>query len=634
MKRWIVMPLAVLFFFNVAGSERWRVLTDGGGVVWQVSDDGSPAHSDFIEMSGLRVSVDCSFVVSADRTLALARKLFWPAFRKQPNNTFGTLSESFGDNNTPSLLFDGERMAEKAERVEFDGVLRTTSRIADSLLATRLVFPSVELPASYELIAVTNIGNRAVRVSSGKDVRRTLLGCDGRYETCAQIRPLDDIVLMPGEGAEWALTFCARRVDCEETAQDVAKELAARRTRIDEIAGSCVLVTGNAVLDTMFRLAKIHAAENIFATRGGLMHSPGGGHYYAGTWCNDQIEYAGPWFAVSGDNMALEASMNAYCHYMPFMAPDYSPIPSSVIAEGCDYWNGAGDRGDAAMWAYGATRFALASGRRDWAERLLPGIRWTLEYCRRKLNAEGVVLSDTDELEGRLPAGQANLCTSSLYYDALRHAAAVMREFGHGGEAADYSRRADKMHRAIERYFGADIGGFRTYRYYDGCEVLRSWIGIPLCMGIFERADGTADALFSSRLWTCGGMLSVEGDAKGMIWDRSALYAFRGLLAAGQTDVAMPRLLEYSCSRLLGEHVPYPIEAWPEGDRRQLSAESALYCRIFVEGLFGIDPTGFDAFDIKPRLPIGWMSMELRNINAFGRKFSVRVTDKGTEIKE
>jgi hypothetical protein len=125
----------------------------------------------------------------------------------------------------------------------------------------------------------------------------------------------------------------------------------------------------------MFRIAKIHAAENIFATHGGLMHSSGGGHYYAGTWCNDQIEYAGPWFAFTGDETALEASMNAYCHYMPFMASDYAPIPSSVIAEGFDYWNGVGDRGDAAMWAYGAARFVLASGRKDWAERLLPGLR-------------------------------------------------------------------------------------------------------------------------------------------------------------------------------------------------------------------------------------------------------------------
>lgn len=42
------------------------------------------------------------------------------------------------------------------------------------------------------------------------------------------------------------------------------------------------------------------------------------------------------------------------------MNSDYKPIPSSIIAEGKDTWNGAGDRGDAAMIAYGAARYALA----------------------------------------------------------------------------------------------------------------------------------------------------------------------------------------------------------------------------------------------------------------------------------
>ncbi len=617
-----------------AESSRWAVKPDGCGVTWDVDCDNSPAHSDFMEMSGLRVSLDCTFAVAADRTMTIGRKLFWPSFRKQPNNTHGTLSASFAADETPSLSVDGGRAKEVAERVAFDGVLEITSRIADSLFVTRRVFPSTQSPASYELLAVTNVGNRTMRISAGGDVVRIALGCDGRYEISARMRPAGDMSLKPGESAEWSLTFCARRVDCKDATKDVVAELAARRVRIDEIADSCILVTGDPVLDTMFRLAKIHAAENIFATRGGLMHSPGGGHYYAGTWCNDQIEYAGPWFAFTGDETALEASMNAYCHYMPFMADDYAPIPSSVIAEGFDYWNGAGDRGDAAMWAYGAARFALASGRRNWAERLLPGIRWTLEYCHRHVNAQGVVASDTDELEGRLPSGKANLCTSSLYYDALRHAAIIMRELGCGGESANYNRRAGEIRQAIERYFGADVHGFRTYRYYEGCKVLRSWIGIPLTMGIYERSEETCAALFSPHLWMGGGMLSAEGDAKGVTWDRSALYAFRGLLAAGRTDATMPRILAYSRERLLGNHVPYPVEAWPEGGRRQLSAESALYCRVFTEGLFGIDPVGFGKFDVKPHLPSGWRKMELRRVRTFGKRLSVSVTDKGAEVKE
>ena len=33
------------------------------------------------------------------------------------------------------------------------------------------------------------------------------------------------------------------------------------------------------------------------------------------------------------------------------MNDEFKPIPSSIIAEGLDFWNGAGDRGDMAMIA-------------------------------------------------------------------------------------------------------------------------------------------------------------------------------------------------------------------------------------------------------------------------------------------
>ena len=327
--------------------------------------------------------------------------------------------------------------------------------------------------------------------------------------------------------------------------------------------------------------------------------------------------------------------MNAYRQYLPFMAEDYAPIPSSVIAEGRDYWNGAGDRGDAAMWAYGAARFVLTAGRRDWAEELRPGIRWSLEYCRRRLTEDGVVASDSDEMEGRLRSGKANLNTSSLCYDALRHAAIVERTLGDEKAAEDYEMRAARLRAAIDRHFGAEMHGFKTYRYYDGCTVLRSWIGSPLCAGIFDRARGTADALLSPYLRTRNaGLLSAEGEPTGITWDRSQLYAFRGIFAAGLVDRAWADFIAYSRTRLLGEHVPYPVEAWPEGDMRHLSAEGALYCRVVTEGLFGLDPAGMDTFHANAWLPKGMRRMALRNVRAFGRVFDVEVDENGKRLRD
>ena len=83
-----------------------------------------------------------------------------------------------------------------------------------------------------------------------------------------------------------------------------------------------------------------------------------------------------------------ESALNSYMHFARFMNDEYKPIPSSIIAEGIDIWNGAGDRGDAAMIAYGAARYALVRSRREEAMKLWPLVEWCLEYCKRKLNDE------------------------------------------------------------------------------------------------------------------------------------------------------------------------------------------------------------------------------------------------------
>jgi hypothetical protein len=192
-----------------------------------------------------------------------------------------------------------------------------------------------------------------------------------------------------------------------------------------------------------------------------------------------------------------------------------------------------------------------------------------------------------------------------------------------------YEEQAVKLKAAIEKYFGSRIDGFDTYKYYKENDTLRAWICIPLAMGIFDRKAGTIDALFSSRLWTPDGLASLAGDKT--FWDRSTLYALRGVLSAGETEKALRFLTYYSIRRLLGDHVPYPVESYPEGNQRQLSAESGLYCRIFTEGLFGIRPTGLHSFSLTPRLPAAWPVMRLRHIRAFERDLDIvveRVTGK------
>ena len=137
--------------------------------------------------------------------------------------------------------------------------------------------------------------------------------------------------------------------------------------------------------------------------------------------------------------------------------------------------------------------------------------------------------------------------------------------------------------------------------------------------------------MFSPRLWTENGLLTQVGSET--FWDRSTLYALRGVYACGETEKATDYLRFYSSQRLLGEHVPYAIEAWPEGNQRHLSAESGLYCRIITEGMFGIRPTGLNSFVFTPRLPQEWDHMNLRKICAFNQVFDIEVKRLGDQLQ-
>ncbi len=603
---------------------RWTIHPTENAVVWTPAP--GEAHTDDYEMAGYR----CAFVVkygTDERGFVLTHHPIFPTLRLRPNNTHATYQMDVPDEKWPRLVLLPERepVKETLVRVKLNGTIEIETTAAEGKLKIRRIcFPSTEVRAAYELLTAENTGAEPLELGATileNEVDQTMgpMGiniCEIKTDLGSRLGKLS-----PGASFTAWIAVTGRVANENPPAEDPAAEYLRRLRTIERLTAPMKLDTGNRALDLMFRFAKLRAGESVYRTRYGLIHSPGGYSYFAATWCNDQVEYAGPYFAYTGDEALLEASMNAYRMYMPFMSDRYEPIPSSVIAEGIDYWNGAGDRGDAAMYLYGASRFALTSGRREYAEELLPAIEWCAEYCERKKTADGVIASDRDELEGRFPSGDANLCTSTLAYAGLLSAAALEREIGSADTAAVYEKRAAKLAAAIERWFGAEIHGYKTYRYYEGCEILRSWICMPLCVGLFDRAAATADALCSPYLMRRDGLLTAEGSTT--IWDRSTLYGLRGIFASGSADRAEELLAVYVENRLLGERVPYPVEAYPEGGRRHLSGESALFCKIILEGICGLAPTGLSSFTVKPTLPHALDHLYLRGVRAHGAVFSV-----------
>lgn len=611
-------------------SPRWHIAPDNK-IVWTV--DGQIPHEDHIEMSGKQVSVVLRYGVDCNGGFTLNKSMVWPLLRTIPNNTHASLMRRYDWNPLSGITVNGRSFTnEKVKDITLKGMLTVKSTFDQGYYGqwelTREYLPSAELPALVELYQVVNTGkgNLSIEIPEDGFVAHTdpARGVTGSYTIEGKLDRNGFFTLQPGDTLRFTASVSAHRQNESPVKIDAEAEKAKRMDLVNGWMDKLVLETPDSVINRMFAFSKIRACESIYETQGGPMHGPGGESYYAAIWANDQAEYINAYFPFTGYEYGNASALNSFRHFARFMNDEWKPIPSSIVAEGLDIWNGVGDRGDAAMIAYGASRYALAYGNREVAEELWQLITWCLEYCKRKLNAEGVVTSDTDELENRFPSGDANLCTSSLYYDALISASYLAKELNKGSKIANtYRSQAAELRKNIEKYFGAKVEGFDTYAYYKGNDILRSWICIPLTVGINERAQGTIDALFSPRLWTENGLLTQAGDQT--FWDRSTLYALRGVYAAGETEKATDYLHRYSATRLLGEHVPYAIEAWPEGGQRHLSAESGLYGRIITEGMFGIRPVGFKEFIATPRLPQAWNEMRLRNICAFGTTFDMEI---------
>ena len=579
---------------------RWKI----GIPKKKIVSDNFNNHLDDIEMSGEKVSGIIKYG-SIDNEVVIKRHIVFPMFRIQPNVTQSSYQLDIDD----SIL----NIKESFVKVEIDGILHIHAK-TDNFNIVHHFYPSTTLPIFYEQIEIENITDKDQIINYDKNKEIAVkLGCEGYIyvdRTCdkciTQIKPQEKVILTFG--------FSARFANNEIPQENDSYNLRAKR--VNELLEQCDFSCGNDIIDTMFAFAKIRAGESIFNTRNGKIHSPGGSNYYAAIWCNDELEYANPWFGFTGDKILNEAVLNSIKWFEPYMNDDLLPIPSSIICEGTDYWNGAKDRGDASMFLYGTCRYVLETGI-SINNNIGKQLKWAYEYIKTKINDDNVVISDTDELEGRLSSG-INLNTSSLTYGGLRYYGEILKNNNETNKAKECFDLADRIKQGIETYFGGKIDKYETYHYHKGCNEIRSWLTLPLYMGIDNRKDDTIKAI-NDKLWKDGSCLSTENE--NIVWDRSAMYYIATLFRCNYSDLAFDKLLEMSTKRLLGDRVPYAIEAYPEYNMRHLSAESALFCRIITDGLIHIDFN--DGIKIMPHVPQNIKEFYMKNIVVGGENVNI-----------
>ena len=568
-------------------------------------------HTESLEMSGERVSGIVGYGASGGR-LILTRDIVFPNFRIQPNDTHG--SYCIRGIGSPDFLG-----AERFEKARLGGILTLYSN-TDRAKIKRSFYPSTTLSCFYEDIEITAEADGVTPVYEYKKRLETKSGCKG-YFYVDRVADKKPVTLKTGD--TFRVIFTYRAYFANEDPPSEADALKKRMARVKELLDECDLTTGDDVIDTEFAFAKIRAGESLFRTQNGLIHCPGGYAYYGAVWCNDQLEYAAPWFAFTGDKKAMEASENAFSWYEPYMNDEYRAIPSSIIAEGLDYWNGAGDRGDAAMYLFGLSRYLLNVGKAPNAKQAR-ALKWCAEYIERKTTAEGAVITDSDELEGRLSSG-INLSTAALAYGGLKCVSLLWKKYGKDELCIKAAKLKERIKKAFEDYFAADIGGYKTYAYHKDCNEIRAWNCLPVYMGVFDRAKDTL-ASIEDTLWNGCGCKAAESEE--ISWDRSTLYFIASLFRAGEGEKAFSMLKKYSENRLLGERAPYPVEAYPEGNMRQLSAESALYCRVITDGLLNISfsENGFSFVKKLPFLPDG-VSLKKVFIDGEYRDIEIKQTE-------
>jgi hypothetical protein len=608
----------------------WHTNTDNS-ISWDLTRERRLPHNDNIELSGTQVSAIIRYEVDKAKQLHVTRDIIFPQLRRYTTPTESPyrayLRTAYPDDLLPVLTLSEKKYeVGELDSVRINGKISFYFKARDGLTVVRSFFPSMRDRCLVEKWTLLNTGKTPCTVGIGAtELKQEEAGWHGTYHRRVFTDAQRNVTLQPSEHYDFGIYFLAKLNEEAEPAVSVAAIERSRDTFLDSIATNLQLHSPDQVLNTLFYFSKIRAAESIFRSRYGLVHSPGGGNYYVGIWANDQAEYSGPFFPYLGYQTGLQAAMNAYRIFQHNIPKDGGKIWASFEMD-VTFPFGERDRGDAAMIAFGATHFLLASGDQKKSEEIWPLIEWCLDYCRKRTTAAGVVASESDELEGRFPTGSANLSTSCLYYGALLQAARLAKAMHKPASvSATYQQRARLLATAIDQYFGAELAGLHTYKYYKENSTLRSWICLPLVVGLTARKAGTLAALFDN-LWSANGVLTELKPGAGspqVFWDRGSLYAFRGAFKAGASDRALERLISYSTTRLTGFRVPYAVEAWPENGMAHLSAESALYCRIFTEGVLGLEPTGFHSFILRPHLPSKWGYLTISNIRAFNTAFDI-----------
>jgi len=395
--KYILLACFTIFFFFSGTSqevdpspipEYWKISTDQL-IRWNLANEKRLPHSENIEMAGKNMAAIIYYEIDTSRQLTVKRDVILPQLR-----TFNKTNEpdwkkyrayfrrTISDDILPSINVDKKILVPaKVDSIEIAGLLKFYHTPVNGIQIIRTLYPSMEDRFLVEKWEIKNVSKESKSIQiENCALQLKERGYKGVYtfHAFSEGPALSD--LAPNQTITFPIYFGATLNEEDAKNFNYKKAAKQRAAFLNKMSSNLVLHTPDPILDQLFYFSKIRASESIYNSSLGLIHSPGGGNYYLGTWANDQVEYCGPFAPYLGYATGNEAALNTYRHFKKNIPKDDSAIPYSFEVDGNFVMNHL-DRGDAAMIAYGTAHYALATGDLKVAEELWPLIEWSLAWC-------------------------------------------------------------------------------------------------------------------------------------------------------------------------------------------------------------------------------------------------------------
>ncbi|MFC2085368.1 hypothetical protein ACFLS9_09945 [Bacteroidota bacterium] len=330
MKKYLLSVLIIIIFAgftypqlsdSVKQNEIFWKITKDKSIKWDLVNETRLPHVDNIEMSGQKVAAIVSYNVDENKILEITRDIIFPQLRvfiksseSSWRNYRAYLRDEYGDQVLPKIIVEDRTFeAGPLDSIKINGMLYLYHGKTQGLITTRTLMPSMTERLFIEKWTITNVTDTIKQLDFGKtEFRQEQTGVKGIYKRKIYCDALENVTLKPSDSYEFAVYFTAYLNDEPELKISYKDVIAERNSFLNIIQNNLLLESPDTVLNTLFCFSKIRAAESIYQTKMGLVHSPGGGRYYTGVWANDQAEYSGPFFPYLGYDIGNQAAMNAY----------------------------------------------------------------------------------------------------------------------------------------------------------------------------------------------------------------------------------------------------------------------------------------------------------------------------------